>query len=274
MRLRRAAATLLILGLAACAGPAPNPLPTQTQAATVGTAAPTLAAAATLAPTTVASPAATATLIQPIVETAYTSLDVPLTQRVDSSQAGLDSSSPNSFVMHTGDFQLELNSGPDAAIRLSRPGSLAALALRPFGRQLNALGKVDQVMAVGEPDRPGILVTGNSAWMQYQLWLWVYPHNPGLLHYHMEVTRSADLPAGSVEPEWLFVDPATGAETAANCVLDATTAANVIECASTLTSCASSVAAPVLTCAQKWTACLAQNLFNFLQCDAQLATCK
>jgi hypothetical protein len=64
------------------------------------------------------------------------------------------------------------------------------------------------------------------------------------------------------------------AETAANCALDATTAANVTECANTLASCAANVAAPVLTCQQKWTACLAQNLFNFLQCDAQLATCK
>ena len=205
MGLRRAAANLItILGLAACASPTSRPPPTPTLAATESVITPTV--------TTTGAPTATlaATLAAPIVDAAYTSLDVPLTQRAESSQAGLDSVGPESFVLHTGEFRLELSSGPNLALRLSREGALAALALQPLGPELNVLSQVERIVSTGDAERPGLLFAGGNGWMRYQLWVWVYPHNPGLLHYHLEMTRLGDLPAGATEPEWTFVMRAAG----------------------------------------------------------------
>lgn len=167
-------------------------------------------------PTPAATLAATqpATAPGPQSDDAYTSLTVPLIQRSAEPQAGVDSTGPAAFALHTGDFHLELG-GSHTGLRLTGPGP-AALAIQPFGPALDALAQVDSVAPVDDPDRPGVVVAGSNTWMSYRLWVWVYPHNPGLLRYHLELTRSGDVPNGSVEPEWLYVDPATGEETAAD----------------------------------------------------------
>ena len=184
--------------LAACNSATPSPVPTS--------ASPTSA------------PGATATFNFAVPEQsadpAYTSLAAPLIQRAADPQAGLDGTRPTGFVLHTGDYRLELSPGT-AGVRLTGPAA-AALALQPFGPALDALAQVDHVAPAGGDDQPGVIVSGSSAWMSYVLWLWVYPHNPGLLRYHLELTRLGDVPAGGIDLEWAFVDPATGEETAAN----------------------------------------------------------
>jgi hypothetical protein len=150
---------------------------------------------------------------EPAADPAYTSLNVPLIQRAAGPQAGLDTTRPGAFMLHTGEFQLELSASAPASA--SRPGT-AALSLQPLGPALRRPRSGGWRHAAPDSERPGVVVAGHNAWMSYAMWLWVYPHNPGLLRYHLELTRSGDVPAGGVEPEWAYVDPATGEDTAAN----------------------------------------------------------
>jgi len=68
-------------------------------------------------------------------------------------------------------------------------------------------------------------------------------------------------------------------EKATSCTLDASSIREVRECATGLSACAADIVGSVdvpaeLTCEQKWTACLTKNPFNFLQCGADLNSCR
>lgn len=211
--------------LAACAAPtsAPTTQPTLTPSATppLSVVAAT-AMLATSAPST-AVLAGTATAGTPTLGTAtavplpdYSRLDVPLTQRSAAASASLKITNGNSPVLVTGEFQLDFGPAlPSSAVLLTRAGSAVGLALQPLGADFNLLAHVTRTIALTDLTRPGVQLDGSAGWADFSLWVWVYPHNPGLVYYHLELIRRADVPAGSVAPEWTFVDPARGAEAAA-----------------------------------------------------------
>lgn len=66
------------------------------------------------------------------------------------------------------------------------------------------------------------------------------------------------------------------AEAAVKCTLDATSAAEVRECAATLVSCNARIGNPEapLTCEQQWTECLVKDPFNFVQCRSKYMACR
>ena len=150
-------------------------------------------------------------------ELSYSSLKAPLARRSDEPAAGLTEATSSSFALTTGDYRLDFGQAavPDT-ILLSRAGSAVAIALRPLGRDLGLLGHVSEIRELDDPARPGVRLTGSSGWADFTLWLWVYPHNPGLVRYQLELVHLAELPPGSIEPEWTFVDASSGAEAAAD----------------------------------------------------------
>jgi len=191
------------------------------------TAAPTLEA--TFAPTVTPPPSvAAAAATQPAtaaVETTattsplpqYNSLETPLVARSVQAAASLKNAGSGRFSLVTGEYQLDF--GPAAlssTVLLTRAGSAVGLALQPLGADFNLLSHVTRVLGQDDPARPGVQLVGSADWADFSLWIWVYPHNPGLVYYHFELTRRAEVPAGSVLPEWTFIDPATGAEAAAD----------------------------------------------------------
>lgn len=69
------------------------------------------------------------------------------------------------------------------------------------------------------------------------------------------------------------------AEEATSCTLDASSIREIDACRTGLQSCASEIVGSIdvpeeLSCEQKWNACLVKNPFNFLQCSADLSTCR
>jgi hypothetical protein len=164
---------------------------------------------------TTAPPPAQPSALAPDV--GYASREVPLVERASSAQAGILRHDGRSFSLYSGEYLLDFESGtPPAALFVSREGQPTVLALRPLGGELNLLAPtgVVEVSVMDAPDRPGVVLTGSAGWADFMLSLWVYPENPGLLRYRLELTRLAEPPAGSVAPEWAFLNPATGEEAA------------------------------------------------------------
>jgi hypothetical protein len=84
---------------------------------------------------------------------------------------------------------------------------------------------------------------------------------------------------GVTLPKVPVADVVKCTERATSCALDASTVREVTACATGLTSCAADIVGSVdvpaqLTCEQKWTACLTKNALNFLQCGADLSSCR
>jgi hypothetical protein len=132
--------------------------------------------------------------------------------------------SGSAFALITGDYRLDFGpAAPPDTILLSRAGSTVALALRPLGgdpsagsgQALGLLQHITDIRASEDPLHPGVRLVGSAGWADFSLWLWVYPYNPGMVRYHLELVRLGELPAGSVEPEWTFVEAASGDEVAA-----------------------------------------------------------
>jgi hypothetical protein len=201
--------------LAGCARPtaAPTLAPPFEPTLTPGvTPPPTLAAATATLPAT-AVPASTGTTA-PAPQ--FSGLTVPLVERSAQAAASLKNAGGGNFTLVTGDYQLDF--GPAAlpsAVLLTRAGSSVGLALLPLGADYNLLAHVTRIVGLDDPVRPGVRLVGSVDWADFSLWIWVYPHNPGLVYYHFELARRADVPPGSVAPEWTFVDPTSGAEAAA-----------------------------------------------------------
>ena len=149
-------------------------------------------------------------------ELGYTSLKLPIARRSEQPAAVLREATNNSFTLTTGDYRIDfgLAAIPDT-ILLSRAGSTVAIALRPLGDDLGPLEHVSEIREIDDPARPGVRLAGSTGWADFTLWIWVYPHNPGLVRYHLELVRLAELPPGSIEPEWTFVDASSAVETAA-----------------------------------------------------------
>jgi hypothetical protein len=145
----------------------------------------------------------------------YTSLPAPLIRRSAEPLAGLSDDGGQSFSLFSGEYQLVFNQAAgQAGILLQRPGAPVGLALRPLGLDLALLEHVASVAPLDGPDQIGVRLAGSSGWAEFALDLEVYPHNPGLLRYRLELARTSELPPGSPAPEWTFVDAATGAEAA------------------------------------------------------------
>jgi hypothetical protein len=149
-------------------------------------------------------------------ELGYTSLDVPLAGRSAEPVAGLAEANDDAFALITGDYRIDfVPAAPVDDILLSRAGYKVALALRPLGKDLGLLQHITEIRALDDPAQPGVRLAGSVGWADFTLWLWVYPHNPGLVRYHLEMVRLAELPAGSIESEWTFVDATSGDEMSA-----------------------------------------------------------
>jgi hypothetical protein len=178
------------------------------------------AGAATVAPPTATSVSVTKSPIagnSPALpsEPDYASLELPLARRSEEPAAGRVETSGNAFALFTGDYRLDFGPAtPPDTILLSRAGSAGALALRPLGGDLSLLQHITEIKALDDPAHPGVRLAGSTDWADFALWLWVYPHNPGLVRYHLELVRLSELPAGSIEPEWTFVEAASGVEVA------------------------------------------------------------
>ena len=147
---------------------------------------------------------------------AYDSLAEPLIRRSDEPLAGLSAITADNFTLDTGDYQLTFDTAAaPAVITLRRAGSPVGLALHPLGADADLLEHVDSLTALEDVGQPGVRLAGSNEWAEFALELTVYPHNPGLLGYRLELTRLGEPPAGSLAPEWSFVDSATGEEMAA-----------------------------------------------------------
>jgi hypothetical protein len=171
--------------------------------------------AATLPANSSDTPVAQPSRMAPEVE--YASRETPLVERASSAQAGVLRQEGGSFSLYTGEYRLDFEpNGPPFALLVSREGQPTVLALRPLGSELNLLAPagVADISVTDAPSRPGVVLSGSAGWADFALWLWVYPYNPGLLRYRLELTRLAEPAAGSVAPEWAYLDPATGEEAA------------------------------------------------------------
>ncbi len=83
----------------------------------------------------------------------------------------------------------------------------AGLDLSPLGwGELALLPHVEQVTSAGT----GVIqLTGDAGWAVFRLRLRA-PGPPGLFHYRLDLIRHEEPPHGQVEPEWRFVNLATG----------------------------------------------------------------
>jgi hypothetical protein len=139
----------------------------------------------------------------------YTSLG-PRYQRHPTATSGLVASQPE---VGPG-LQFRLTSGPytlaftDHTLTIrSDTGPQAGLDLSSLGwSELALLPHVEQVTSDGAGS---IRLTGDAGWAAFRLRLRA-PGPPGLFHYRLDLIRHEDPPSGQVEPEWRFVDLATG----------------------------------------------------------------
>ena len=151
--------------------------------------------------------------VLPVSEDAYTSLAAPLTRRSDVPAAVLENVADTPFSLYTGDYRLQFGQEALAgALIVTRPNNPTGLALRPLGADLNLLQHVQRVSSLDDQARTGVMLTGSAPWADFAFWLWVYPYNPGLIHYRLELTPRDEIPSGRVDLEWTFVDAATGEE--------------------------------------------------------------
>ncbi len=198
---------LLLLLLTGCALPAPSPTPAPT-------APPP--SSPTPVPTSLPTSVPTEEAVPPSTEAADIWADVPHTslgpryQRRPAAASGLVASQPEigpglQFRLTSGPFTLAF-ANHTLTIR-SDTGSQIGLALSPFGRgELALLPHVQQVTSNGPG---GVQLTGDAGWGTFRLRLRT-PGPPGLFHYRLDLIRHENPPSGQVEPEWSFVDLATG----------------------------------------------------------------
>ena len=112
------------------------------------------------------------------------------------------------------DLQFRLTSGPYAmtfadGVLLISPdaGSQVGLDLSPLG--WGKLALLPHVQQVTNDGAGGAQLTGDANWGAFRLRLRA-PGPPGLFHYRLDLIRHEEPPPGQVEPEWRFVDLATG----------------------------------------------------------------
>lgn len=203
MMKRQLIVALLLLLLSGCVPPATSPMITP-------------AATPTAVPTSLPTSVPTEEAVPTSTEAADIWTDVPHTslgpryQRRLAATSGLVASEPE---VGPG-LQFRLASGPytlafaDHTLTII-PGAeaQAGLDLSPLGRgELALLPYVQQVTSEG----PGaVQLIGDAGWGVFRLRLRT-PGPPGLFHYRLDLIRREDRPLGQVEPEWRFVNLATG----------------------------------------------------------------
>jgi hypothetical protein len=141
----------------------------------------------------------------------FSSLEQPLTHRSEAISAGIGDQRVGTHLW-SGEYRVAIEEG---AVVVSRPGSPVALALQPLGPELNLLAFDETIETFEREERAGVTLSGSAPWADFTLLIEVYPHNPGLIHYGLDFTPMGESSAGSAMPEWAFVDPMTGNETAA-----------------------------------------------------------
>jgi hypothetical protein len=109
------------------------------------------------------------------------------------------------FRLTSGAYTLTFSDG--ALWIHSETGGQVGLDLSPLGwGELALLPHVQQVMSA----EPGaVRLAGDAGWAAFRLRLRA-PGPPGLFHYRLDLIRSGEPPSGQVEPEWRFVDLASG----------------------------------------------------------------
>jgi hypothetical protein len=121
------------------------------------------------------------------------------------------------------DLQFRLTSGPytltftDHALILHQDTAPPiTLALSPLGwSELALLPYVQQVTTAGSG---AVQLTGDTGWAEFRLRLSA-PGPTGLFHYRLDLIRYGDPSSAKVEPEWRFVNLATGEEASGHLTL-------------------------------------------------------
>ena len=147
------------------------------------------------------------------IPSSYQSFDAPLTRRSDTPSAGITAATGTDFHMYTGEYQISFL---DGALLVTHVDAPAALALEPLSPNPSMLAFTDEVIRLDETERSGVALSGSSSWGDFAFRLWVYPYNPGLINYELELVPRPGLPAVQIRPEWVFVDPQSGEEIAAD----------------------------------------------------------
>jgi len=165
-------------------------------------------------PTTTLAASAPSKIVPPAQP--YLAFDAPVLRRTEEPTLPNETFEDGRIVIEMGEFRATF--GGDGvlsdAIVVSGAEAETALALRPLGSELNLLETVDDVTPVAGDH--GVGLSGRNEWVTYDLLLETFAYNPGLLHYEVAIEPHAQLPSGTVELEWKFVNPDTGEEVAAN----------------------------------------------------------
>lgn len=207
---RHGAFFLVLLGLlVACQGADDQP------AATPTTSNPEPEASAV--PATAVPEESAAEGVEAVPARTYQRFPAPLIPRSETAAATLSVTDAGTVEGETGEFRIAFGEGALAdAIVVSREGQPTGMALRPLGPELNLLANATAVEMLDEEGETGVRLAGTGPWGPFELRLWVYPNNPGLLRYRVDVEPTDAVPNGATALEWQFVDPTTGEEAPAD----------------------------------------------------------
>jgi hypothetical protein len=172
-----------------------------------------LASEASAVPATAASEESAAEGVEAAPARTYQRFPAPLIARSETAAATLSVTEAGTVEGETGEFRIAFGEGALAdAIVVSREGQPTGMALRPLGPELNLLANATAVEMLDEEGETGVRLAGTGPLGPFEMRLWVYPNNPGLLRYRVDVEPSDELPSGATALEWQFVDPTTGEE--------------------------------------------------------------
>ncbi len=142
----------------------------------------------------------------------FASFSHPLTPRSATVAAGIAEGDRADALLWTGDYSIVWR---DGVVLVDRPGAAAGLQLQPLGSEVGLLSFVDTVDVESTDDQVTATFSGSGLGFDFEFVLQVFPRNPGLIRYQLEITPREQPTSGSILPEWGFVDPMTGIETAA-----------------------------------------------------------
>ena len=138
----------------------------------------------------------------------YSSLQVPLTRQTNIPSAGVEETGTGKILLNTGEYTLSLDGG---MLLLTHGDLQTGIALRPLGEDLNLFSFPGTVEVFEEGERCRVIIHGSTSWADFFIELLIFPYNPGLFHYKIELASFAPPPpADAIRPEWCFVDTATG----------------------------------------------------------------
>ncbi|NQT58341.1 MAG: hypothetical protein HQ557_05105 [Bacteroidetes bacterium] len=137
----------------------------------------------------------------------YKSLQVPLIRQTNIPSAGVEETGTGKILLNTGEYTLTL----DGEMLLLTHGDLqTGIALRPLGEDANLFSFSRTMEVIEESERCSVAIHGSTTWADFSIELILFPYNPGLIHYTVELAPFAPPPAGTISPEWCFTDIETG----------------------------------------------------------------